>query len=301
MRARALWVVPPCLAVLCCTVEDRPLEIVSVGTGGAQSAAGSGQGGSANEAGDASGVAGEPASGGTRPGGGNGGSAQAGSAGSGQGGTLGEAGMRAMSDGGVGDLPEGQGTDCALPPPACYDALSQPALGGTPLIDDFEDGDLCAKQHLRGYWFPYGAGAYHIAMSPNGHNSAHALELSGDAHAGVAVRPNGSQFCDEQAFDLSSYTGVEFWVRTVSGKVEVSVSARDAGTLPGGDEFGTTLFSPFQLVDGNAWQQVSVAFATMKDSKDRLFDPSTTKILKLEAPNVDPPSFAVLLDDVTFY
>src|SRR6185369_16917066 len=104
--------------------------------------------------------------------------------------------------------------------------------------------------------------------------------LFGIDHAGVAVRPNGSFDCDEQAFDLSSYTGMKFWLRVVSGKVEVQLSARDTSTLGGGDEFATTLFSPPVIVAANGWAQFSVPFSDMKDSNQRLFDPSHTVILK---------------------
>jgi hypothetical protein len=297
MRTRALLIVPACWIALCCTVPDRELEIVS-DTGGTSSA-GSDAGGSANDAG-ASVAAGEN-SGGTRATGGSqqGGTAQGGTAGT-AGNSQGDAGMPTMSEGGAGEFPLDQGTSCALPPPTCYGDLAQPSVGGDALIDDFEDGDYCAKQHMRGYWFPYGAGTPHMLMSSQGHNSAHALQLSGDEHAGVALRPNGSQGCDEEPFDLSSYVGVKFWARVVTGNVEVNVAGRDAGTESGGGEFNTTPTSP-PVVISKTWQQLTVPFNTMKDSNLRVFDPSTTTILKLQAPTIDPPSFVMLFDEVTFY
>jgi hypothetical protein len=205
-----------------------------------------------------------------------------------------------MSEGGVPDLPEGQGTDCTLPSPSCFAGLPAPEVGGDALIDDFEDGNLCAKQHLRGYWFPFGAGQYHLTIAKEGHASSRSLQLSGNEHAAVAVRPDGAYDCDEQAFDLSSYTGIKFWTRVVTGNVEVNVAARDIGTEAGGGEFATTVSSP-PVVISKTWTQQTVPFSSMKDANGRFFDPSTTIILKLQAPTVDPPSFVMLFDDVTFY
>ena len=298
---RWLGCVLPGLLVLCCTVEDRPLQVIGSGGEGAVAATQA----TAGDAGEAAG--GVPATGGNanvagaRAGSSSAGNSPGGSAtaGNGSGGTPGSAG-NTMSDGGVGDLPEGQGTLCSLPPPSCYEALA-PSVGGDALIDDFEDGNLCAKQHLRGYWFPFGANEYHIAIAAQGHSGSRSLRLSGVDHAGVAVRPNGSFDCDEQPFDLSSYTGIKFWLSVISGKVEVQLSARDLGTSSGATEFDTTLFSPPVIADANGWHQFTVPFTDLKDSNQRLFKPASAIILKINLPNVDPPEFEVLIDDVVFY
>lgn len=298
-----IWGALPCVLVLCCTVEDRPLEIVTTdagaNTGGKASAAGNSQGATTTDAGEGNqaGEAGTRATGGSSVGGGSAGSGI--TAGSATGGTV-AAGGTTTAEGGAGELPEGQGTDCALPSPSCFAALPAPSVGGDALIDDFEDGNFCAKQHLRGYWFPFGANQYHLAIAQEGHASSRSLELSGNEHAAVALRPDGAHACDEQAFDLSSYTGIKFWAKVVTGNVEVNVAARDAGTESGGGEFATTVSSPLVLLS-KSWQQLTVPFSTMKDTNQRLFDPSTTVILKLQAPSVDPPSYVVLFDDVTFY
>jgi hypothetical protein len=215
-------------------------------------------------------------------------------------------------DMGVPDLEDG------LQP--CAQAV---ALGGQPLVDDFEDDDfdLPEVDGRAASWYSYNSEddssqvfvIEEMSGLPSGggralHSTGSGYEWSG---IGMGLRwaaPDAESVWLDCVYDASVYDGVRFWARGNGGEARLTISV--PGVIPI-DEGGTcdSLESPcwanhgIDLAPGDDWVEYYVPFADMlqPDWGNDLgpLDTKALRTLQFEFPtNAD---FDIWLDDIGFY
>ena len=201
------------------------------------------------------------------------------------------------------------GTDSLV----CKGAAPVPkAIGGTVVIDDFEDGDAVSKpgSGLDGYWTAYSDHTAGTLSQPDGGRitpekggaagTARSARLMGGGFtgygAGLILWPDVQQ-C---TFDASPEQGVSFWLKG-AGTVRFSVATTETLDTPG---CGTTCndFHQASFVLTPTWTHYTVPWSQLKQlgwGAPQPFVPSHVEYFQFSfGPKVN---FDLYVDEITFF
>ncbi len=212
-------------------------------------------------------------------------------------------------------LPPPSASAPAIPPElqACTPAVR--AAGGSPLIDDFEDGDtrIAVLEHRAGFWsstsdgtgtqWPSLGGVLPMSRIPGGRGSSQfGIHVRGTRFTkwGVILSTDLSA---RRCYDASVYGGVAFWMR---GKGRVDFIAKMTQIAP--EEYGGSC--THDCYDGHhvtielssTWQEHRVPWADLKQKgfgQAVPFDPRSLLALELTTPPEQTP-YDYWLDDMRF-
>lgn len=181
----------------------------------------------------------------------------------------------------------------------------RPVLPAQPLVDDFEDGDLINS--WQGRWAALddriagGTSESKIEVAPGGSaRSRHALRITGRVtnkfqwgpFAGAVLHLGQD---DETFFDLSKFTGLQFYAR--GGGKPYKVAFNIAAVRDYDDFF-------HEVTIGTDWQLVKVPFSVLKQAgfgKRVDWNPREVKSVSFFTSGGPSDHFELYLDDVSFY
>lgn len=199
------------------------------------------------------------------------------------------------------------------PNAACAPAVV--ALGTSPLIDDFEDGDsrILLSEKRAGDWLVFNDGT--AQQQPRAGTSFRAHHIPGGrdgSHFGLHVR--GGKFAKwgavvaatlnpHHCYDASVYAGLTFWAR---GRGRIRIAAKMTQVVT--EEFGGTCVDKcFDLHAvsrplNNTWSRVTVRWEELSQSghgQPIPFDPASLYSIDFVMPPEQSP-FDFWIDDVSF-
>ncbi len=191
------------------------------------------------------------------------------------------------------------------PIPSCVDAT--PVTAEPELLDDFEDCNTCLRLTggRRGFWFRFDGSGWQVPeIRPDTERASLVLRALGamsatNTHWGLAVWPNATTYCNETPVNLSQYSGIAFWAKSVTGAA-LKLTVRDGATTVNTDTEGATSPSvPLSLT--TSWAYYKVHWSEIKRPSDQtLADPQTITIIKWEGADAEA-IYELLLDDVSFF
>ena len=230
------------------------------------------------------------------------------------------------STGGSGGV-AGSGGNTSLYVPISPSCAVKKANGTAPLIDDMEDGDidLLPNEGRDGSWWwskdttPDAGLSFEIATIPGGRGSstkaAHTTG-SGETDWGAvggfnlvsSVQVDGGTYLS-CPYDLSVYTGIQFWARGNNVSVRVKATMMEdypvsfGGICAASDP--NTCFNDHGIYQtfGDAWKQFTVPFSSMTQGAGwgiiTAFNPAHVQAIRFQTDGgVD---FDYWIDDISFY